>query len=50
MAYFENENYKIHTLSEIQQRENETNINEHDKVSENLFVLGNGESRKSIDV
>ena len=50
MAYFENENNKIHTFSEIQQRENETNIKEHDKVSENLFVLGNGESRKSIDV
>ena len=50
MAYFENENNKIHTFSDIQQRENETNIKEHDKVSENLFVLGNGESRKDIDV
>ena len=50
MAYFENENNKIYTLSEIQQRENEVNIKEYDKVSENLFVLGNGESRKNIDV
>ena len=50
MAYFENENNKVPTFSDLQQRENETNIKEHDKMSENLFVLGNGESRKNIDI
>lgn len=50
MAYLENEDIKIHTFSNIQQRENETNTKEHDQMTENLFVLGNGESRKDIDV
>ena len=36
-------------FSDIQQRKNETKF-EKNVMTENLFVLGNGESRKDIDV
>ena len=49
MATVENKDNKVWSFFELQQRENETNIKRVDQVS-NLFVLGNGESRKNIDV
>jgi len=49
MADIENKDKKVWTFSDIQQRANETN-SEKNGMTENLFVLGNGESRKDIDV
>ena len=49
MADIETKDREVWTFSEIQQRTNEAIIKAN-AVTENLFVLGNGESRKDIDV
>ena len=49
MANIETKNNQVWTFHKIQQRANEINF-EGNAVTENLFVLGNGESRKDIDV
>ena len=49
MADIETQDRKVFTFSDIQQRTNETNSTKNPMI-ENLFVLGNGESRKDIDV
>ena len=49
MADIENKDKKVWTFSDIQQRKNETD-SEKNGMTENLFVLGNGESRTDIDV
>ena len=49
MATVENKNSKVWAFYKVQPRKNETNIERYDTMSD-LFVLGNGESRKDIDV
>ena len=49
MANIEKKDRKVWTFHDLQQRKNEVNSKRHG-VTENLFVLGNGESRKDIDV
>ena len=49
MADIEQKDKKVWTFSDIQQRANE-NKSQKNVMTENLFVLGNGESRKDIDV
>ena len=49
MANIETKDNKVWTFHKIQQRANEINF-KGNVVTENLFVLGNGESRKDIDV
>jgi len=49
MANIEKKDSKVFTFSDIQQRANEAESKKN-AVTENLFVLGNGESRKDIDV
>ena len=49
MATVKNKNSKIWSFYKVQSRENEINTKRYDKMSD-LFVLGNGESRKDIDV
>ena len=49
MATVKNENRQVWSFYKIQSRENEINTKRYDTMSD-LFVLGNGESRKDIDV
>tara|TARA_Y100001937_G_scaffold78791_1_gene106838 strand:- start:313 stop:1260 length:948 start_codon:yes stop_codon:yes gene_type:complete len=49
MADIETKDREVWTFHKIQQRANEAIIKKN-AVTENLFVLGNGESRKDIDV
>ena len=49
MANIETKDNQVWTFHKIQQRANEINF-KGDVVTENLFVLGNGESRKDVDV
>ena len=50
MADIEKQDNKIWTFHDIQQRTNEIDTKKNGTMTENLFVLGNGESRKNIDV
>ena len=49
MANIKTKDNQVWTFHKIQQRANEINF-KGDVVTENLFVLGNGESRKDVDV